>query len=111
MGLVLEANLTAATLLGMPRGMLVKQPITRFILKEDQDIYYLHRKQLFETGEPQKSDLRLVKLDGAFFWAHLAATTAQAEDGARGAERHHRAQAGGKGARKIAGTALPTPES
>ena len=43
-GLILEANLTAATLLGVARGALVKQPITRFILKEDQDIYYLHRK-------------------------------------------------------------------
>ena len=44
-GLILEANLTAATLLGVARGTLVKQPITRFILKEDQDVYYLHRKQ------------------------------------------------------------------
>ena len=43
-GLILEANLTAATLLGVARGALVKQPFTRFILKEDQDIYYLHRK-------------------------------------------------------------------
>ncbi len=80
--LILDANLTAATLLGTTRGLLVKQPISRFILKEDQDIYYLHRKQLFETGEPQKYDLRLVKPDGAFFWAHLKATAAQAEDGA-----------------------------
>jgi PAS domain-containing protein len=36
-GLILEANLTAATLLGVPRGALVKQPISRFILPEDQD--------------------------------------------------------------------------
>ena len=52
-GLILEANLTAARLLGVARGALVKQPFSRFILNEDQDIYYLHRKQLFETGEPQ----------------------------------------------------------
>ncbi len=58
-GLILEANLTAATLLGVARGALVKQPISRFILKEDQDIYYLHRKQLFETGEPQTCELRI----------------------------------------------------
>ncbi|MBI5591304.1 MAG: PAS domain-containing protein [Deltaproteobacteria bacterium] len=44
-GLILEANLTAATLLGVVRGTLVKQPIFRFIHKEDQDIYYLHRKK------------------------------------------------------------------
>jgi PAS domain-containing protein len=43
-GLILEANLTAATLLGVPRGALVKQPLTRSIVSEDQDIYYLHRK-------------------------------------------------------------------
>jgi PAS domain-containing protein len=46
-GLILEANLTAATLLGMTRSALIRQPISRFILKEDQEIYYLHRKILF----------------------------------------------------------------
>jgi signal transduction histidine kinase/ActR/RegA family two-component response regulator len=33
-GLILEANLTAATLLGAARGALVKQPITRFIFHD-----------------------------------------------------------------------------
>ena len=70
-GLILEANITAATLLGVGRGMLIKQPISRFILKEDQDNYYLHRRQLFETGKPQAFDLRMVKKDGAVFWVHL----------------------------------------
>jgi PAS domain S-box-containing protein len=81
-GLILEANLPAATLLGTARGALIKQPLSRFILTEDQAIYYLHRKQIFETGAPQECDLRLVKPDGALFWAHLTATAAQAEDGA-----------------------------
>ena len=49
-GLILEANLTAATLLGVARGDLVKQPLPRFILPEDQDIYYLHRKQLLKRA-------------------------------------------------------------
>jgi len=81
-GLILEANLTAATLLGVARGTLFKQPISRFIHKEDQDIYYLHRKQLFETGEPQACELRMVRQDGAVFWARLEATTVQDSDGA-----------------------------
>ncbi len=76
-GLVLEANLTAANLLGEERGALVKQPFTRFIWKEDQDIYYLHRKQLFATREPQVCELRMVKSDGSTFWAHLVTTAAQ----------------------------------
>ena len=81
-GLVLEANLTATTLLGVSRGELVKQPLTRFILKEDQDTYYLHRKKLFETSEPQTCELRLVKPDGADCWARLEATAPQDADGA-----------------------------
>ena len=87
--LILDANLTAAALLGVARGALVKQPISRFILKEDQDIYYRHCKQLVEThlasswqtGEPQACELRMVKSDGTAFWAHLAATAAQDADG------------------------------
>ena len=81
-GLILEANLTAAKLLDAARTALVKQPITRFILHEDQDIYYHHRKALFETGAPQAFDLRMLKKDGTAFWACLEATAAQDVDGA-----------------------------
>ena len=49
-GLILEANLTAAGLLRVERRDVVKKPLTRFILPEDQDLYYRHRKQLLETG-------------------------------------------------------------
>jgi PAS domain S-box-containing protein len=81
-GLILEANLAAANLLGMARGTLVKQPVSRFIHKEDQGIYYLHRKQLVETGEPRTYELRMVKIDGTAFWANLTETVAQDGDGA-----------------------------
>jgi PAS domain S-box-containing protein len=81
-GLILETNLTAATLLGVARGALVKQPISQFILKEDEDIHYLHRKRLFETGEPQTYELRMVRKDGTAFWAQLSATAAQDANGA-----------------------------
>ena len=81
-GLILEANLTAAKLLGVPRGALVKQPLSRFILPEDQDIHYRHRKQLLATGAPQSWELRLLRKDAAPFWARVEATTAQDADGA-----------------------------
>ncbi len=81
-GLILEANLTAATLLGVVRGVLVKQAIFRFIVKEDQDIYYRHCKQLLEADEPQAFELRMVKKGGTTFWAHLAASTTSDESGA-----------------------------
>ena len=70
--LILECNLTAATLLERPQSAFIKQPITQFILKEDQDIYYLHSKQVFETKMPQECDLRMLKNDGSALWVHLA---------------------------------------
>ena len=76
-GLILDANLTAASLLGASRGALVMQPLTRFVLPEDQDLYYRHRKQLFETGEPQVCELRMVRADGSPLWLRVEATVAQ----------------------------------
>jgi diguanylate cyclase (GGDEF)-like protein/PAS domain S-box-containing protein len=76
-GLILEANLTAGSLLGVARNTLVKKPMTRFIFRQDQDIYYHHRRQLFETGAAQVCDLRLVKKDASLFWARLESTIVQ----------------------------------
>jgi len=81
-GLILETNLTAATLLNITRDVLVNQPITRFIHKEDQDIYYLHRKKLLETTEPQTCELRMMKRDGTVFWTNLSGTNASDNVGA-----------------------------
>jgi len=80
-GFILDTNLTTATLLGLPRSELVTQPLSRFIHSDDQHIYSLHRKQLLETATLQKCDLRLVKPDGDYIWAHLKLTVAQADDG------------------------------
>ncbi len=76
-GFILEANLTAAIMLGVDRNALVKQRFTHFIVPDDQDIYYQHRQQLFKTGAPQTCELRLVKQAGDSFWVRLEATRAQ----------------------------------
>lgn len=76
-GLILDANLTAAALLGMTRNALIKKPFTRFIFKEDQDQYYRHRRQLFQAGETQACELRMLKIDGTSFWARLETTSVQ----------------------------------
>lgn len=80
-GQILEANFTSASLLGVNRSLLVNQPFSRFIFKDDQDIYYLYQKMMLETSDPQSCKLRMVKNDGSQFWAHLAATLAQETDG------------------------------
>ena len=80
-GLILEANLTAAKLLGTARGSLVGQPLSRFILPADQDIYYLRRKTLLDSGIPQAWELRVLKKDAAPFWVRVEATTASGPGG------------------------------
>ena len=80
-GVILDTNITAANLLGVTRWALPKQPLSRFILNEDQDIFYLFHKQLFETGESQSGELRLIRQDGTFFWVNLVATVGLDESG------------------------------
>jgi two-component system cell cycle sensor histidine kinase/response regulator CckA len=80
-GLITEANLAAATLLGISQGSLVSQPISHFVFKEDQDIYYLHSRQLVEPGKSQTCELRMLKKDGTPFCAHLKTSTANDEKG------------------------------
>jgi PAS domain S-box-containing protein len=80
-GLIMEANLTVAALLGQPRGDLMKRPLSRFIFPGDQDIHYQHRKKLLETGAPQAWELRLLRKDSAPFWARMEMTTAHDADG------------------------------
>ncbi len=80
-GLLLKANLTAASLLGVARSALAGRRMSSFILKEDQDIYYRHFKQLVVTGVAQVFELRLSKSDGTILWAQLVATAVQDNDG------------------------------
>jgi PAS domain-containing protein len=79
-GLILEANLTAASLLGGGRSTLIKQPFSRFILPEDQDLYYQFRKDFSETNLPQICELQMVRMDNTLFRAHLWATAPQVID-------------------------------
>ncbi len=73
-GLFLEANLTAATMLGVNRRLLLRKKITNFILREDQDSYYLLCNRIFLNGsERQSCELRMVKHDGTIMWVYLVA--------------------------------------
>lgn len=80
-GLIHSVNLTAAALLGMPRGMLILQPIASIIHNDDQDILYRHRNELLENGLPQSCDLRMTRQDGSTFWANMSITARNAFNG------------------------------
>ena len=80
-GLILEANRTAAKLLGVRKGALVRQPLSRFVHREDQDIYSRRREALFEPGASETWELRMLKNNAAPFWVRAEATTTQEADG------------------------------
>jgi PAS domain S-box-containing protein len=76
-GLIRQTNLTAATLLGLGRSKLVGKPFTRFIFKDDQDIWYTLRQNLVASAKqpshPKSCELRLLRSGGEPFWVHLSA--------------------------------------
>ncbi len=69
-GLILEANLTAANLLGVTRHVLVNQELSRYIVRADQDVYFRHRNLLLETGAQQVCEFRMLRGD-AVFWVRM----------------------------------------
>jgi PAS domain S-box-containing protein len=83
-GLILEANLAAAGMLGLARGALPGQRLSGFIFRDDEDAYFLRIRNLLKTGNPQTCELRLTKKDGSVFWARLEAAISADEGGAPG---------------------------
>lgn len=70
-GLILDANLTGAAMLGTERSLLIKEPISKFIVSEDQDSYYLYRRNVYDGKEAKACELKMVRKDGIVFHAQL----------------------------------------
>ena len=79
-GLIEQINLSAATLLDIPRNTPIHRPITGIILRDDQDIFHLASKKLHETGKMQSCELRMKRSNGTPVWVY--ATLSAAEDAA-----------------------------
>ncbi len=80
-GMILEANLTLTSLLGMPRGSLLGIHFTAIILAEDQDAYYLHRQRMREGSLSGGVELRLTGRNNTPIWMHLEITPAAGDHG------------------------------
>ena len=81
-GLVQEANLTLASLIGVERRALIKQPFSRFVHPDDAGKYHLARRQILLTEEPQSYELRMVKQNGQHFYGLLGCNLTRGVDGA-----------------------------
>jgi diguanylate cyclase (GGDEF)-like protein/PAS domain S-box-containing protein len=67
-GQIEEANLAAATLLGQTRNALVGQPLSRFIHREDEHIYFGLGRRLESTLQSQRCELRLANSSDLETW-------------------------------------------
>ena len=81
-GLILQANLAAAALLGCARSAMLQQPITRFIARSDQDAFYFYRKQALAGAQLAPCELRLLTQDAATVWVQVTAGAATEANGA-----------------------------
>jgi PAS domain S-box-containing protein len=70
-GLIVEANLAGANLLGFERASLIKKGFSQFVAPGSQDAFYSHRKQALETGTKQVSELELKRKKDRSFYAQL----------------------------------------
>jgi len=70
-GEILQANLTMATLLFLPKSKLLNQPIETYIHHDNQDTWYLYLQKLLKTHKAEPCELRMLKGNDTLFWAHL----------------------------------------
>ncbi len=70
-GLIVGANLTGAAFLGEERDNLLKSKFSHFIVPGSQDDFYLHHKQVAESGTTQSCEVKLRRKDGTEFPAQL----------------------------------------
>jgi PAS domain S-box-containing protein len=76
-GEVLEANLAAASLLGLDRKDLIRQRITRFIPAEAQDAFQLYCHRVLHSQTRQMGELALRNAAGGSLTVRLAGIVAE----------------------------------
>ncbi|MDR3556160.1 MAG: sigma 54-interacting transcriptional regulator [Syntrophobacteraceae bacterium] len=70
-GLILEANLAAASQLGIERAILLKKLFFSYLRNGDEDIFRLHLAQIFKTRERQTCEVKLNPRNSAGVFARL----------------------------------------
>jgi PAS domain S-box-containing protein len=75
-GLIREANLTGAELLGVGRRLLTGMPFTVFIERNGLGAYEAHRKDAFKTQTRQTCELRIKPRNAPLFYARLQSAIA-----------------------------------
>jgi len=72
-GIILDANLTAAAILGQFRKDLIGQPIVLFVVPEDYASCEEKFTKLLTEGEPQVCEVRMFRAGSDIFWGIIEA--------------------------------------
>jgi len=70
--MIVEANLTAANLLGIERGKIFNQRFSKFIAEKDQDVFYHCRNKMLKNKTLQNCDISMKKFSGDSFYGQLS---------------------------------------
>ncbi|MFZ4626211.1 MAG: PAS domain S-box protein, partial [Rhodoferax sp.] len=79
--LILQANLSTAELLGVPRAKLIGKALPGFLFAPDAGSFFLLCKQALASGSAQTTELRMRRPDREPFWAKLHAIAATGDNG------------------------------
>lgn len=81
---IVEANLTAAGMLGVSKETLINKPLADFIMDADQEVPYLCCKKLSTPVERQSCSMRFKKKDGSVFHVQMDCVSRPELDGHSG---------------------------
>jgi PAS domain S-box-containing protein len=76
---ILEINLTGAALLGVERTNLIGRGMERYIASASLDVWHKCFQEVLKTNGARKCELRLLRNDGANFYAELDCMCLEAE--------------------------------
>lgn len=81
-GVILEANLAVASMLGVEKALLLKRPLSKFVHAEDRESFLSLMKKLPSKEAPPFFELRMRRAIAPPFWARLERTLGHDADGA-----------------------------
>jgi PAS domain S-box-containing protein len=79
---ILQANLSTATLLGLPRADLIGKALPGFMAPPDADHYYLFSLQALTSYNAQSCELQIRQANGDAVWVSLQAIAVPGDAGA-----------------------------
>ena len=86
-GLIIEVNLTLTDMLGIERRDFINHHLHTFIIPDDQDILYRHRRKLILLKQRQTCQIRMIRRNAEPLWVELDSILSEAEDKSEGCFR------------------------